>query len=156
DTRRFTVAGTTNELPGYGLFYSTDAGVTWTEATAFRPSISTVPNTAGVSTFGPANITLGSAVANGSEIQLPRGDDNAQQSSPNQLIGLDNVSVSILTPAFSSLTASPSVTYGATSVTLSGKLSATGPVYPANGETVSVTINGNAQTTTINDATGDF
>ena len=59
-------------------------------------------------------------------------------------------------PSFSNLTASQSITYGTTGITLGGKVSATGPVYPASGETITVTINGNAQTTTINDATGDF
>jgi autotransporter-associated beta strand protein len=62
----------------------------------------------------------------------------------------------LVTPAFSNLTASSSVVYGTPSVTLGGTVSAAGPVYPANGETISVSINGNAQTTTINDATGDF
>ena len=58
--------------------------------------------------------------------------------------------------AFANLTPSGSVTYGSGSVILGGKVSAPGPIYPANGETVSVTVNGNTQTTTINDATGDF
>jgi autotransporter-associated beta strand protein len=60
------------------------------------------------------------------------------------------------TPIFSNLSASQSILYGQASVILSGQISATGPVYPAIGETINVTINGNAQTTTINDATGDF
>ena len=60
------------------------------------------------------------------------------------------------TPSFSGLTASQSITYGTTAMTLAGKLGATGGVYPASGEAVTVTINGNAQTTTINDSTGDF
>jgi autotransporter-associated beta strand protein len=64
--------------------------------------------------------------------------------------------VMMATPTYSGLTSSQSITYGAASVTLGGKLSATGPIYPPNGETVTVTINGNAQTTTINDSTGDF
>ena len=58
--------------------------------------------------------------------------------------------------SFSDLTASQSAAYGTTAVTLAGKVSATGPIYPTNGETITVTINGNAQTTTINDSTGDF
>jgi len=58
--------------------------------------------------------------------------------------------------SFSNLTASPSVTYGTTAVTLAGKVSATGSIYPASGEAVTVTIDGNAQSTTINDSTGDF
>jgi hypothetical protein len=59
-------------------------------------------------------------------------------------------------PVFSALTASQSIAYGTPAITLAGKVSATGPVYPASGETITVTINGNAQTTTINDSTGDF
>jgi anthranilate/para-aminobenzoate synthase component II len=59
-------------------------------------------------------------------------------------------------PTFSGLTPSQSITYGAGSVALSGTVSAPGPLYPANGETITVTINGNAQMTTINDSTGDF
>jgi hypothetical protein len=66
------------------------------------------------------------------------------------------VQPALASPAFSGLTASPSIIYGTPGVTLGGKLSATGPVYPNSGENISVTINGNTQTTTINDATGDF
>jgi len=54
------------------------------------------------------------------------------------------------------LTASQSITCGTTAITLAGKVSAAGGVYPSSGETVTVTINGNPQATTINDATGDF
>jgi autotransporter-associated beta strand protein len=60
------------------------------------------------------------------------------------------------TPAFSNLTASQTATYGTANVTLSGRVSATGPIYPANGEPVTVSINGNLQATTIHDSTGDF
>ena len=59
------------------------------------------------------------------------------------------------TPSFSDLT-SQSITYGTTAITLAGTVSAAGPLYPAQGETITVTINGYAQTTTINDSTGDF
>jgi len=58
--------------------------------------------------------------------------------------------------SISNLTPSQSVTYGTTAITLAGKISAAGPIYPTNGETVAVTINGNAQTTTTDDSTGDF
>jgi len=60
------------------------------------------------------------------------------------------------TPVFSNLTSSRTVPYGTTNIALSGKLSAPGPLYPAQGETIAVSINGNAQKTTINDSTGDF
>jgi hypothetical protein len=60
------------------------------------------------------------------------------------------------TPTFSGLTASPSVTYGATSTTLSGTLSATGPIYPENLEAVSAAINGQAVTGSVVNTTGGF
>ena len=53
--------------------------------------------------------------------------------------------VVMATPTFSGLSGSHSVAYGTATVTLGGKLSATGPVYPPSGETVTVTINGNAR-----------
>lgn len=43
-----------------------------------------------------------------------------------------------------------------TTFTLTGTVSAPGPVYPAKGEGVTVTINGVTESTTINDTTGDF
>jgi autotransporter-associated beta strand protein len=68
-----------------------------------------------------------------------------------------NVNLVISEPStFAGLSSSQSITYGTPSVTLAGKVSGAGPVYPANGETITVTINGNAQATTINDSTGDF
>ena len=59
------------------------------------------------------------------------------------------------TPTISGLTASQSISYGTASVTLSGTVSA-GSGYPADGETVSVTINGNTQSATISGGTGGF
>ena len=59
------------------------------------------------------------------------------------------------TPAFANLS-SPSITYGTASKTLTGTLSATGPVYPANGETVTATINGHGVNGAVTDGTGDF
>ena len=67
-----------------------------------------------------------------------------------------NVNLMVESVAGFSNLASQSTTYGSASVTLNGTVSGSGPIYPANGETVTVTINGNAQTTTINDSTGDF
>lgn len=61
-------------------------------------------------------------------------------------------------PAFSGLSATPSIVYGTTNITLAGTLSEAGAtnVYPANGDTVSVTINGHTVNGTISDSTGDF
>ena len=59
-------------------------------------------------------------------------------------------------PVFSNLTASQSICYGTSSVELSGTLSAGGPVYPAIGETINITINSVLQSTTITTSTGNF
>lgn len=60
-----------------------------------------------------------------------------------------------VTALFSNLTASQSISYGTSKVTLGGTVSAAG-AYPTNGEIIMVAINGNTQTTAINDSTGDF
>ncbi|MEI8140955.1 MAG: YDG domain-containing protein, partial [bacterium] len=71
------------------------------------------------------------------------------------VLGNVNLVVTKPTPSFSNLTASQAITYGATSVTLGGTLSA-GAVYPAAGETVSITINGSSQNATIAGGAGGF
>jgi hypothetical protein len=58
------------------------------------------------------------------------------------------------TPVFSGLT-SPTISYGASNVTLTGTVS-TNSSYLPSGTLVTVAVNGNAQTTTISDSTGDF
>jgi hypothetical protein len=57
-------------------------------------------------------------------------------------------------PIFSFLT-SPTNTYGAASVTLTGNVSSYG-TYPPRGTVITVTVNGSAQTTTTSDTNGDF
>jgi hypothetical protein len=53
-------------------------------------------------------------------------------------------------PTFSALTPSSTISYGTSSITLSGQLGVPGtPLWPPQGETVSVTINGVTQTTTL-------
>jgi uncharacterized repeat protein (TIGR01451 family) len=73
----------------------------------------------------------------------------------HQFLSIATIIVNQVMPAFSELTASQSITAGTASVTLSGAVSASGPVYPASGETVSVTINGTAEPATIG-ANGAF
>jgi hypothetical protein len=97
DTRRFTVAGTVNELPGYWLFYSLDNGATWTNVTTFNPAVSgatvNVPNTVGVTTIPPTTVSLSSVWAAGASIRFRWIDDNAVATSPDQIQGLDNVTI---------------------------------------------------------------
>ena len=66
-----------------------------------------------------------------------------------QFLTIAAITVQPVAPAFSALTPSQSIPAGTTSVTLSGTLSASGPVYPSSGETVSVTINGTIELATI-------
>ncbi len=94
DTVRFTSVATANELPGYWLFYSLDNGTSWTNAASLNPTIATVPNTVGV-TSTAGTVSFASTVAAGGSIELRWVDDNAQQTSPDQIIGLNNVSLSI-------------------------------------------------------------
>ena len=58
-------------------------------------------------------------------------------------------------PVISGVTASQTISYGTATITLVGTVSA-GPVYPPPGETISVSIDGNQQNTTVSDGTGDF
>ncbi len=98
DIRRFTSVATDNELPGYWLFYSFDNS-TWTNFSSLNPTLTgstgvIVPNSVGVtnvSTFGLGLSTLWNPNAT---LYLRWVDDNASQTSPDQIIGLDNVGLS--------------------------------------------------------------
>jgi hypothetical protein len=91
DIDRFTAVATANELPGYQLFYSTD-GSTWTNVSALNPTLANVPNTVGVTNVS-GSVSLSSAVANNANLELRWVDDDAAQTSPDQMIGLNNVSI---------------------------------------------------------------
>jgi hypothetical protein len=94
DTIRYSSVSSPNQLPGYWLFGSLD-GSTWTNietAASPNPTIVTVPNTVGV-TARTVDFALASDWAAGSTMYLRWVDDNAQQTSPDQIIGLDNVSI---------------------------------------------------------------
>ena len=91
DIDRLTAVATANELPGYQLFYSVN-GATWTNVSALNPTLTNVPNTVGVSSIS-GMVTLSSAVANGSNLELRWVDDDASQTSPDQMIGLNNVNI---------------------------------------------------------------
>lgn len=99
DIRRFTAAPTANELPGYQVFYSLDSGTTWTNVAALNPTLNgpdgvVVPNTVSVTTVTPTTVSFTSTWASNATLLLRWVDDNAGQSAPDQVIGLDNVAVS--------------------------------------------------------------
>ena len=62
---------------------------------------------------------------------------------------LPGISLDPATPKFSDVTPSQRITYGTPSITLSGVISAPGPLYPTAGEQVTITIDGMPQTATI-------
>jgi hypothetical protein len=92
DTVRYAAASSANQLPGYWLFISTD-GTSWTNITP-NPTITTVPNSPGVT---PATMNFGvlstPLVPAGGTFYLRWVDDNASQTSPDHIIGLNNVSI---------------------------------------------------------------
>lgn len=94
DIVRYTTVSSTEELPGYWLFYSLD-GTTWTNVSSLNSTLATVPNSTGTSTVS-GTISFASAVAAGTTIYLRWVDDNGQPTSPDQILGLNNVSVSAI------------------------------------------------------------
>ena len=108
--RRYTSASTAGELPGYWLFYSLDNGTTWVNVAALNPTLSgpggvIVPNTTGTTNVPPTVFTLANAWANGANLLLRWVDDNATQSSPDQITGLDNLTINIGQPPLVALSA---------------------------------------------------
>lgn len=132
DIRRFTAPATANELPGYRLFYSTDSGSTWTNVTSLNPALTgatvNVPNTVGVTSVALTAITLSSALPNGSEIRFRWIDDNATETSPDQIIGLDNVVVNFPLPVVAPTvtTTTPATGITPSTATAGGNITATG------------------------------
>lgn len=99
DTVRFTTvtSGKEEELPGYWLFSSLD-GTNWTNVSALNPTLATVPNSKGVTSVSNATFSLGSTVAAGGSLYLRWVDDNGIPTSPDQIIGLNNVSIAASVP----------------------------------------------------------
>ena len=99
--------------------------------------------------LGTASGTWGSTTATSAAYQ----DDNYFAATTGYLTVSSDTR---LTPSITGVTGSQTITYGTPTVTLSGTVSATGPVYPADGETVTVTINGTPQDATISGGAGGF
>lgn len=95
DIRRFTAPGSANELPGYWLFHSLDNGATWTKVSTLNPTLTNVPNTVGVTTISATSFALGSPWPDGATLLFRWVDDNAEATSPDQILGLDNLSITV-------------------------------------------------------------
>ena len=102
-------------------------------------AITGVPNTALVNVTGS-----GGLAANSEAIATVSGNDVILTVSTK------------LVASFTGLTLSQTIQAGTANVTLSGTVEAPGPVYPADGETVHVTINGVTNNTTTSGGTGSF
>jgi hypothetical protein len=93
------------ELPGYWLFYSLDNGATYTAVDSLIPvgagasSQPIVPNTVGLTSVSNASFALSGVWNAGSNLLLRWVDDNAIDPSPDEIIGIDNVSVAIPEPS---------------------------------------------------------
>jgi hypothetical protein len=105
DIRSFQVgAGGADELPGFWLFYSLDGGVTYTNVSDLNPDGNSVPNISPNVTHIPMDLTgsptyvidlSATPLTAGSNINFCWVDDNGIASSPDQIIGLDNVIITI-------------------------------------------------------------
>ena len=96
DTTVLSIAaqqGGPDELLGYRFFYSlTGPTGTWISAAALD-TVTSIMDAAFTNYTTAATISLASSLAPGQSILLRWVDDNAQQSSPDQMIAIDNVSV---------------------------------------------------------------
>jgi hypothetical protein len=90
DTIRYTSVSSANQLPGYSVFLSLN-GTSWTQVGS-TPTITDVPNTVGI-TARTINFVLPAAWSANSTAYFRWVDDNALQTSPDQIVGLDNVNL---------------------------------------------------------------
>ncbi len=100
--RRFTAPASVNELPGYWLFYSVANGP-WTNVTALNPTVSgaggiVVPNTTGVTTVPLTPVNFSTPWASGANLRFRWVDDNAVATSPDQIFGIDDVTIMTAQP----------------------------------------------------------
>ena len=141
------------DMSASAITYGQTLGASTITSSASNPFNGT--NAAGSFTFTAPTTIPGAGTATQAVTFTPNDMDNYNVNS-----GSVSVSVGQATPAFCGVTASQSISYGTTSVTLGGKLRATVPdsdfVYPPAGETVTVTINGIPQSTTIIGNSGHF
>ena len=137
-----TNAGTINLGSGGALAFAASNGKTWSGGTL---AITGTFVSGASLRFG----TTSSGLTSGQLSQISAaGYTSFVLDANGYLVGLN-------TPSIIGVTASQSITYGTANVTLSGTVGA-GVVYPANGETVNVTINGNTQPATISGGVGGF
>jgi len=95
DIYRFRTVSSAEVLPGYGLFYSLD-GASWSNAAAFNPTAAQMPHNATGATTMSGTLDLGTSIASGSTVYLRWIDDNGTPTSPDQAIGLNNLTIAAM------------------------------------------------------------
>ncbi|HWD91752.1 MAG TPA: YDG domain-containing protein [Verrucomicrobiae bacterium] len=135
----------------------------------FNGDGNTVTSTGGTPIYGQVLNNLpgfiGQAVLMGGVGNLPAGSTTVTVANPNgggvqsalaaAVFASAGANTNIITPQFVGLASSSSVAYGTSSLALSGQVGTNGNYLPA-GTVITVAINGNSQSTTVNDSTGDF
>lgn len=138
---------------GNGAVFSATNSITWSNGNNLAPS--TVSDTKNAPADFPATLDLSTAgvfLGNGYVDGIISGSGGTWSGS----ISLTYAAPTKVAAGFSTLRPSQTLSSGTTNVTLSGTLSGSGPVYPAAGELVHVTINGTTQNASISGAAGAF
>ena len=100
---------------------------------------------------GVANLAAGAGTVSLGNV----GAGGVQMALAITVFASSGVNTNFVTPQFSGLPASTIAAYGSPSVALSGTVSTNGHYLPA-GTAITVSVNGGAQQTTVDDGTGDF
>jgi hypothetical protein len=103
DIYRINAPASVNELQGYWLFYSLDNGTSWTNVAPLNPTVAgpggvIVPNTIGVTNVAPVPLVLSANWNPANNILFRWVDDNGVPTSPDQMYGLDNVTIASTVP----------------------------------------------------------
>ena len=131
-----TNGATAGDATGY-LMFAVDGAI-----------VATNGLTNGVATYSTSSLT-----ATGHSIAVTYSGDNNYT---NNATGMLAQNVTPVSPGFSGLTASQSITYGTTHIDLNGRLSAGAGIYPPQGKALAITIAGLQTYATILDGSGDF
>lgn len=158
DIYRINATSSVNELPGYQLFYSLDNGTTWTNIQPLNPTVSgpngiIVPNTIGMTNVLPTPVTLSGNWNPGNPILFRWVDDNGVPTSPDQMYGLDNVSINTPVSLQSGMTTS-SFVYSRAARTYNGTMTLTNMGQAPIQEQIFVSLTNLTPGVTLKNASG--
>jgi len=159
DIYRFNATSAVNELPGFQLFYSLDNGTSWTNVAELNPTVSgpdgvVVPNTIGVTNVPSTMIQLATPWNPGTNLLFRWVDDNGVPTSPDQIYGLDNVSIEAPQQLQVGVTTSGTV-YNRATKKYNGTMTLTNAGQSAISGQVSVSLSNLTAGVTLANASGD-